>query len=138
LDGGEIRGPQFLPRSYLWYGVDGDQDGRVSLYDPADAIPSCAHYLEQYGWKSGLSRTEQRNVIWGYNHSDAYIDTVLWVAGEVESPTPESARAKPKVQVAKRRRPPTKTARATTSARAKSSTRAKTTARAKTSAHHTP
>lgn len=80
--------PQFLPRSYLWFGVDGDGDGRVSLYEPADAIPSCAHYLKHYGWKNGLSRVGQRNVIWGYNHSDAYIDTVLWVADEVRSPTP--------------------------------------------------
>jgi len=127
--------PQFLPRSYLWYGIDGDQDGRVSLYDPSDAIPSCAHYLEQYGWKSGLSRREQRNVIWGYNHSDAYIDTVLWVASEVESPTPAPPRAKANVQVAKRRRPAAKTTRTTTSARAKSSTRAKASARAKTPAH---
>jgi len=81
--------PQFLPRSYLWYGVDGNQDGSVSLYDPDDAIPSCAKYLQHYGWKPGLSRTEQRNVVWGYNHSDAYIDTVLWLADEVQSPSPE-------------------------------------------------
>jgi membrane-bound lytic murein transglycosylase B len=93
----EIRGsgsgafgiPQFLPQSYLRYGVDGDGDGQVSLYDPGDAIPSCARYLHEYGWRSGLSRKQQRNVIWGYNHSDAYIDTVLWIADEVEAPTPE-------------------------------------------------
>jgi membrane-bound lytic murein transglycosylase B len=104
IDPLEIRGsgsgafgiPQFLPQSYLRYGVDGDGDGRVSLYEPADAIPSCAHYLQDYGWKPGLSRSAQRNVIWGYNHSDAYIDTVLWVASEVESPTPEPAHATPK------------------------------------------
>jgi membrane-bound lytic murein transglycosylase B len=99
----EIRGsgsgafgiPQFLPQSYLWFGVDGDQDGRVSLYDPDDAIPSCAHYLQQYGWRPALTRSEQRNVIWGYNHSDAYIDTVLWLASEVHSPTPEPAHTAP-------------------------------------------
>jgi len=92
----EIRGsgsgafgiPQFLPRSYLWFGVDGDGDGRVSLYEPADAIPSCARYLQHYGWRSDLTHTGKRKVIWGYNHSDAYIDTVLWLADEVESPTP--------------------------------------------------
>jgi membrane-bound lytic murein transglycosylase B len=81
--------PQFLPRSYLWYGVDGNGDGSVSLYDPDDAIPSCAKYLQHYGWKPGISRADKRNVIWGYNHSDAYIDTVLWLADEVESPSPE-------------------------------------------------
>src|SRR5262249_10150338 len=73
----EIRGsgsgafgiPQFLPRSYLWFGVDGDGDGRVSLFDPDDAIPSCARYLQHYGWRSGIGDRAQRNVIWGYNHS---------------------------------------------------------------------
>jgi membrane-bound lytic murein transglycosylase B len=112
LDPLEIRGsgsgafgiPQFLPRSYLWYGVDGNEDGTVSLYQPADAIASCARYLQEYGWRDGISRTAQRNVIWGYNRSDAYIDTVLWVAGRVESPAP------PRVQVAKRRRPAAKPA----------------------------
>lgn len=80
--------PQFLPRSYLWYGVDGDRDGHVSLYHPQDAIPSAARYLQHYGWRADLSRRERRNVIWGYNRSDAYIDTVLWLADEVESPSP--------------------------------------------------
>lgn len=120
--------PQFLPRSYLWYGVDGDQDGHVSLYHPADAIPSCARYLEHYGWRAGLSRSAQRNVIWGYNHSDAYIDTVLWLAGEVESPSPAPAK-KPKVQVARRRRPTGKATRAKTTA---TTTRAKTKAKTNT------
>jgi membrane-bound lytic murein transglycosylase B len=108
IDPLEIRGsgsgafgiPQFLPRSYLWFGVDGDRDGHVSLYYPADAIASCANYLQQYGWRAGLTREERRNVVWGYNRSDAYIDTVLWLADQVEAPPPE-----PAPQVVKRRRP---------------------------------
>lgn len=107
LDPLEMRGsgsgafgiPQFLPRSYLWYGVDGDGDGHVSLYHPVDAIPSCANYLQQYGWRGDLSHAQQRNVIWGYNHSDAYIDTVLAVAREIAGParqeTPVRRVAKP-------------------------------------------
>lgn len=106
----EIRGsgsgafgiPQFLPRSYLWFGVDGDRDGHVSLYYPADAIASCANYLQHYGWRADLPREERRNVIWGYNHSDAYIDTVLWLADEVGMPAvaePETPR------MVRRRRP---------------------------------
>jgi membrane-bound lytic murein transglycosylase B len=90
--------PQFLPRSYRWFGVDGSGDGQVSLYDADDAIASAARYLQHYGWRPGLSRREQRNVIWGYNRSDAYIDTVLWLRDEVVAPTPEppapSVRAK--------------------------------------------
>lgn len=80
--------PQFLPTSYLRYGVDGNGDGRVSLYDMDDAAASCARFLAGSGWRAGLSLPERRRVIWQYNRSDAYIDTVLALHREIESPTP--------------------------------------------------
>ena len=83
--------PQFLPTSYLQHGVDGNGDGRVSLYDPADAAASCAHYLAGHGWHGGISFQEQRSVIWTYNHSDAYIDTVLTLARRIEDTDSASA-----------------------------------------------
>ena len=90
--------PQFLPGSYLKHGADGDGDGAVSLYDPADAILSCARYLQANGWRSGISRAERRRVIWSYNHSDAYIDTVLAIADHLSGaggePGLRSARAR--------------------------------------------
>ncbi len=76
--------PQFLPTSYLRHGADGDGDGQVSLYEPADAAASCANYLARHGWRRGLSYQEQRAVIWRYNRSDAYIDTVLTLASRIE------------------------------------------------------
>jgi membrane-bound lytic murein transglycosylase B len=76
--------PQFLPTSYLLHGADGDGDGRISLYDPADAAASCANYLARHGWRRGLSQQEQRAVIWRYNRSDAYIDTVLTLARRID------------------------------------------------------
>ncbi len=75
---------QFLPSSYLRFAVDGDGDGVVSLYDPDDAIASTANYLRGNGWRPGISHAEQRRVIWTYNHSDAYIDTVLQLADSLE------------------------------------------------------
>jgi membrane-bound lytic murein transglycosylase B len=69
--------PQFLPTSYLRYGVDADGDGRVSLYDMNDAAASCARFLARNGWRPGLSVAEQRRVIWQYNRSEPYIDTIL-------------------------------------------------------------
>lgn len=87
----EIRGsasgafgyPQFLPRSYLEYGVDADGDGRVSLYDTADAAASCARYFAGHGWRRGLPPAERRAVVWQYNRSDAYVDTVLTLAARI-------------------------------------------------------
>lgn len=80
--------PQFLPSSYVRFAVDGDGNGRVSLYDPADAIASTANYLISHGWRPGIGRAEQRRVIWAYNHSDPYIDTVLGLADRIEAAVP--------------------------------------------------
>jgi len=85
--------PQFLPRSYLSYGADGNGDGRVSLYDANDAIFSCANYLASHGWRPGISRAEKRRVIWHYNRSDAYIDTVLALADRLDDGAAPAAAA---------------------------------------------
>jgi membrane-bound lytic murein transglycosylase B len=76
--------PQFLPTSFIKHGVDGDQDGKISLYDLDDAIHSTAKFLSYYGWKSGLSRVQKSKVVWNYNHSDAYVTTILDIAAEVD------------------------------------------------------
>jgi len=78
--------PQFLPTSYLRYGTDGDGDGQVSLYDPADAVASCARYLQAHGWAAGIGREQKRRVIWAYNRSTPYIDAVLGLAGQLPQP----------------------------------------------------
>jgi membrane-bound lytic murein transglycosylase B len=82
--------PQFLPSSYLRYGIDANGNGRVSLFEPEDAIDSCANYLVGYGWRPGIGRPDQRSVIWAYNHSEAYVDTVLAIADHVEAAGPTS------------------------------------------------
>ena len=72
--------PQFLPTSYLKYGVDGNADGSISLFDPDDAIASCANYLQVHGWKPDLPHDERRKVIWHYNRSEPYVETILSLA----------------------------------------------------------
>ncbi len=43
---------QFMPSNYRRYGVDGDGDGRVDLWQSTtDALTSAANFLEQLGWK---------------------------------------------------------------------------------------
>lgn len=77
---GAFGAPQFLPTSFLRFGADGNGDGRIDLYDVDDAAASAARYLAGYGWQPGLSRAEQRRVIWHYNRSEAYIDAVVGLA----------------------------------------------------------
>ena len=54
------------------YGVDGNDDGRTSPYDPADAIPAAARYLRA----SGAPR-DYRAALFAYNHADWYVAEVL-------------------------------------------------------------
>jgi membrane-bound lytic murein transglycosylase B len=101
--------PQFLPTSYLRHGVDGNGDGTVSLYDASDAVFSAARYLAAHGWRPGITRSEQRQVIWYYNRSDAYVDTVLTLAQRIDGKPGSTQRATkpkrgaPKQQVAAKR-----------------------------------
>jgi membrane-bound lytic murein transglycosylase B len=47
--------PQFMPSSWVKYGVDFDGDGRVDLFhSAADVIGSVAHYFVAFGWQRGL------------------------------------------------------------------------------------
>jgi membrane-bound lytic murein transglycosylase B len=77
---GAIGWPQFLPSSILKYGVDGNGDGRIDLYNSTDAVMSTANYLKAHGWREGASRPEQEEVIYYYNHSRPYVNTILDVA----------------------------------------------------------
>lgn len=72
--------PQFLPSSYLKFGVDGNNDRMVSLFNAYDAIMSAANYLSKNGWDDNGDEASHRKAIWSYNHSEAYINTVLGVA----------------------------------------------------------
>ncbi|PPJ45104.1 lytic transglycosylase [Rhizobium sp. KAs_5_22] len=51
---GEIGQTQFLPRSVVKFGVDGDGDGRIDLVrSRADALASTANFLRGNGWQAG-------------------------------------------------------------------------------------
>lgn len=75
--------PQFIPSSYLGYAVDGGGDGKVDLYDPADAVFSVGNYLERFGWKPDLPEAKRHAVIKRYNNSDLYASTVLAAAARL-------------------------------------------------------
>ncbi len=75
---------QFVPTSCLAYAVDGDGDGRIDLYDFEDAAASVANYLRRNGWRPGLQRWQREKVIWSYNHSRPYCETIVELARRLE------------------------------------------------------
>lgn len=47
---------QFMPSSFLRYGVDGDGDGKIDIWNnTSDVFASTANYLATEGWKPGQS-----------------------------------------------------------------------------------
>ncbi|MCW5890848.1 MAG: lytic murein transglycosylase [bacterium] len=92
---GAFGNPQFLPTSYLKHGRDGDGDGHVDLFSTADAASSCARYLASFGWTPTSTDAEKRRVIWHYNRSDAYVDTVLLLAQRIDDPDAQMAAQQP-------------------------------------------
>jgi murein DD-endopeptidase MepM/ murein hydrolase activator NlpD len=63
---------QFLPASWAQYGVDANGDGYMDPYNPADAIFAAARYLRAAGGHANVKAS-----IYSYNHSQAYVDSVM-------------------------------------------------------------
>jgi membrane-bound lytic murein transglycosylase B len=74
---------QFMPTSALAYGADGDGDGDVDLFTKLDAVHSMANFLKKNGWRPGLSRKRQLKVVYRYNHSWVYANTIMAVADKL-------------------------------------------------------
>lgn len=68
---------QFLPSSAIKLARDGNGDGRIDLFNHADAIMSVASYLNRHGWHSGITREKAYKTVYHYNHSRYYVNTVL-------------------------------------------------------------
>lgn len=71
---------QFMPSNISVYGADGDNDGRVDLFNVPDAVASLANYLARHGWKAGISRERQHKLLMAYNHSQTYANTIMALA----------------------------------------------------------
>ncbi len=75
---------QFMPSNILFYAQDGDGDGTVDLFTHADAIASVANYLKRNGWYPGIDRKKAHKVVWSYNHSKYYVDTILKISDKLK------------------------------------------------------
>ncbi len=75
---------QFMPSNALRLAKDGNNDGRIDLFTHADAIFSVANYLRHHGWKPGIARQKQHEVLFRYNHSNYYVDTLLKISDRLK------------------------------------------------------
>jgi len=77
---GAIGIPQFLPSNIENYGRDGNEDGRIDLFNHDDAIASVAYFLRAHRWGRAQSDKAKKRVLLHYNRSTYYADTVYTLA----------------------------------------------------------
>jgi murein DD-endopeptidase MepM/ murein hydrolase activator NlpD len=72
---GAIGWMQFMPSTWMRWGVDANGDGVADPWNATDAIFSAARYLQAAGAPSDLYRA-----VFAYNHADWYVNEVLSLA----------------------------------------------------------
>ncbi len=85
---GELGQTQFLPSSYLKYGLDMDRDGRVDLRRSIpDVLASTANLLKVNGWQAGApygEGTRNFEVLRDWNRSMVYRQTIVFFADKLK------------------------------------------------------
>jgi membrane-bound lytic murein transglycosylase B len=85
---GEIGQTQFLPSSYIKYGVDYDGNGHVDLrHSVPDVLASTANLLKTNGWQAGQpygEGTPNFDAMREWNHSEVYRKTLVLFASQLE------------------------------------------------------
>jgi murein DD-endopeptidase MepM/ murein hydrolase activator NlpD len=67
---------QFIPSTWMRWGMDADGDRIANPWDPEDAVFSAARYLAAAGAHEDIERA-----IFAYNHAQWYVEEVLELAG---------------------------------------------------------
>ncbi len=84
---GEIGQTQFLPSSYIKYGVDFDGNGHVDLRHSApDVLASTANLLKTNGWKTGgdyHAGSPNFDVMREWNRAEIYRKTIAYFADQL-------------------------------------------------------
>jgi membrane-bound lytic murein transglycosylase B len=87
---GEIGQTQFLPSSYVKYGIDYDGNGRVDLrHSVPDVLASTANLLKTNGWRAGApfgEGTPNFEVMSEWNRSVVYRKTLVLFAERLAEP----------------------------------------------------
>lgn len=85
---GELGHTQFLPGNAFAFGVDGNGDGRVDLYNQTDALASTANFLRKKGWKPGAGyQPGEPNfaVIQAWNAAGVYQKAIAIMAARIDA-----------------------------------------------------
>jgi soluble lytic murein transglycosylase-like protein len=77
---GAVGWMQFMPSTWLQYGVDALNAGYADPYNPVDAVFAAARYLRAAG-----AATDLHAAILAYNHSEEYVNSVLLRAKLISS-----------------------------------------------------
>jgi hypothetical protein len=77
---GAVGWMQFMPSTWLQYGVDALDAGYADPYNPVDAVFAAARYLRAAG-----AATNLHAAILAYNHSEEYVSSVLLRAKLISS-----------------------------------------------------
>src|SRR5688572_23340681 len=72
---GAVGWMQFMPDTWLRWGLDASGDGVADPWDPEDAVYAAARYLA-----AADGRTDIRRAVFAYNHADWYVTDVLELA----------------------------------------------------------
>ena len=72
---GAVGWMQFMPDTWLRWGMDASGDGIADPWNPGDAVFAAARYLAAAGGGADLARA-----VFAYNHADWYVDDVLELA----------------------------------------------------------
>jgi murein DD-endopeptidase MepM/ murein hydrolase activator NlpD len=74
---GAVGWMQFMPDTWLRWGLDANGDGVADPWNAEDAVYAAARYLAAAGGRTDLERG-----VFAYNHADWYVRDVLELAGE--------------------------------------------------------
>ena len=72
---GAVGWMQFMPDTWLRWGVDADGNGIADPWNPTDAVFAAARYLAAAGGQRSISRA-----VFAYNHAGWYVNEVLQLA----------------------------------------------------------
>ncbi|MBI4171587.1 MAG: lytic murein transglycosylase, partial [Actinobacteria bacterium] len=91
---GAVGWMQFMPDTWLRWGMDGSGDGFADPWNAEDAVYSAARYLAAAGGRFDLQRA-----VFAYNHAQWYVDQVLQLAALYGGGGVEAAFALDRLQV---------------------------------------